>query len=71
MIREDTTTSWGRQEATSTEKKRGKKRGGGAIRGGKVETPLDGRQWWDKKLRQQRTRGNTPNTTANRDRREA
>jgi hypothetical protein len=65
MTRGDTTTSWGRQEASTPEKKRGKTRGGSTRIGGQVEAPLDGRQWRDKKLRQQRTSGNT---TANRGR---
>ncbi len=58
MTRGETTSSWGGQEATATEKKRGRTRGGSAIRGGEVEVLLDGMWWHDKKLRRQRTRGN-------------
>jgi hypothetical protein len=58
-MRDDRTNSRGGQEASAPEKKRSTTRGGGATRSGQVEVPPDGRQWHVKKLRQQRTRGNT------------
>jgi hypothetical protein len=51
MTRGDMTNSGDGQEASAPEKKRGTTRGGGAMRGGQLEVPFNGRQW--------RTRGNT------------
>ncbi len=51
IARGDTTNSWGGQEVSAPEKKRGTTRGGGATRGGQLEAPPD--------RRQRRTRGNT------------
>jgi hypothetical protein len=59
VTRGDSIISWGRQEASTPEKKRGTTRGSRATRGGQVEAPLDGRRWRDKKLRWRGTRGNT------------
>ncbi len=59
MTRGDATNSPCGGEASTPEKKRGTTRGGSATRGGQVETLPDGRHWDDKKLRWQRTQGNT------------
>jgi hypothetical protein len=59
VSRDDTTNSWGGQEASASEKKRGMTRGGGTVRSGQVEAPPVGRLWHDMKLRRWRTRGNT------------
>jgi hypothetical protein len=53
MTRGDTTNSHGGQDVSASEKNRGTTRGGGAMRSGKVEAPLDRRRWHDKKLRRQ------------------
>jgi hypothetical protein len=58
MTRGDMTNSCGGQEVSALEKKRGTTRGSGATRSEQVEALPDGRQWRDKKLRQQRTKGN-------------
>jgi hypothetical protein len=56
VTRGDITNSWGGQEASASEKKRGMMRGGGAARSGQVEKLPDRRRWRDKKLRWGRTR---------------
>ncbi len=58
MTRGDTTNRKGGQEASAPEKKRGRTRGGGAMRGVQMEAPPDGRQWREEKLRRRRSRGN-------------
>jgi hypothetical protein len=58
MTRGDTTNSWGRQEASTPEKKRSTTRGYGTMRSGQVEVSLNRRRWHDKKLRRRRTRDN-------------
>jgi hypothetical protein len=67
MMRGDATKSLGGKEVRAPEKKRGMTGGGNTARGGQVETQPD-RWWHDKKLKYQRTRGNT---TTSRGRQEA
>jgi hypothetical protein len=68
MTRGDPKGSRGRQDVTVPEKKMGATKDNGVTRGGQVEMLPDRRRWRDKKLKRQRTRGNT---TTSRGRQEA